>query len=365
MGVIVNVVSGKGGAGKTLLTAVLAEALGRAGKKVLVADLDVFVRGLTALLFFRLDDKITMSDGPTVSDFLRNKSGTPDRNGADGAGIDIDEDAKAAIVRCRSFDVLPCVASVNEIFNFRDVMPDNIEEARNVLSRMLERIPGEYDYIFFDSRAGYDEFIAAAHQIGDCTLCVEESDRISRLTSNNLIAQLSRDADTPIVRVRNKVREEKENNKNIQENNNINYNNYNIIDAGAIPFDTDVMANFGGDAFWTEIDRSVYREALAKSWNIMADALSLPDKLKNGKRVNPIGLHYLERSLSMLSTIGRILFVYGILLALLGLFLTAGDNIINSLTASAGGGNTPLWGIAAGLCGLGLMAGAVMSSGKK
>ena len=357
MGVIINVVSGKGGAGKTLLTAVLAEALGRAGKRVLVADLDVFVRGLTALLFFRLDDRITMSDGPTVSDFLRNKSRSPDKN---GAGIDIDEDAKAAIVRCRSFDVLPCVACVNEIFNFRDVMPDNIEEARNVLSRMLERIPGEYDYIFFDSRAGYDEFIAAAHQIGDCTLCVEESDRISRLTSDNLIAQLSRDADTPIVRVRNKVREQKE---NIQEKNN-NINN-NIIDAGAIPFDTDVMENFGGDAFWAEIDRSVYREALAKSWNMIADALSWPDKLKTGKRVNPIGLRYLERSLSMLSTIGRILFVYGILLALLGLFLTAGDSVIYSLTASAGGGNTPLWGIAAGLCGLCLMAGAVMSSGKK
>ena len=128
------------------------------------------------------------------------------------------------------------------------------------------------------------------------------------------------------------------------------------------------MESFGTERFWTEIRRSVYRESLARAWNLMAEKFSLPDRLASGKRVNPIGWNGLERSLSMLSTTGRILFVYGIALALLGLLLTTGvgNIMIGNLTASAGGGiNLPFWGIGAGLCGLALMAGAVISGGKK
>ena len=47
---IINLVSGKGGTGKSLLTAVLGRALAREGLNVLIIDLDIFVRGLTILL---------------------------------------------------------------------------------------------------------------------------------------------------------------------------------------------------------------------------------------------------------------------------------------------------------------------------
>ena len=47
---VINLVSGKGGTGKSLLTAVLGRALAREGLNVLIIDLDIFVRGLTILL---------------------------------------------------------------------------------------------------------------------------------------------------------------------------------------------------------------------------------------------------------------------------------------------------------------------------
>ena len=252
-------------------------------------------------------------------------------------------------------------------------MPDDPEEAKNILSEILRRIPGEYDYIFLDSRAGYDELIAAAHEISDFTLCVEEADRISQLTSGNLIRQLSRDdIKTPVVCVRNKVRRFRfpasGENLSAPGQDAGQTGNAQAFYIGDIPFDTDVMESFGTERFWTEIRRSVYRESLARAWNLMAEKFSLPDRLASGKRVNPIGWNGLERSLSMLSTTGRILFVYGIALALLGLLLTTGvgNIMIGNLTASAGGGiNLPFWGIGAGLCGLALMAGAVISGGKK
>src|SRR5436305_13904802 len=47
---LISIVSGKGGTGKTLLTAVLGRALAREGLRILLVDLDIFVRGLTILL---------------------------------------------------------------------------------------------------------------------------------------------------------------------------------------------------------------------------------------------------------------------------------------------------------------------------
>ena len=52
---IINIVSGKGGTGKTLLVAVLAELLSRKRAKVLLIDVDIFVRGLTCLLYYQQD----------------------------------------------------------------------------------------------------------------------------------------------------------------------------------------------------------------------------------------------------------------------------------------------------------------------
>ena len=65
---IINVVSGKGGTGKTLLVSVLADILGNSpNAKTLVIDLDVFVRGLTSLLYFHREEKLRISERGKLS----------------------------------------------------------------------------------------------------------------------------------------------------------------------------------------------------------------------------------------------------------------------------------------------------------
>ena len=308
---VINVISGKGGTGKTLLTAVLADMLGSQGVSVLVVDLDIFVRGLTALLYFQNNGslKIVESDEKTVSDFFKNRFDCIDINRA------------TAISRYRCFDVLPSVASVNDILEFKDIMPNSIEDANKVLSNLLESIPDVYEYIFLDSRAGYDELIAATHQISDFSLCIEEDDDISMITSENLITQLKIDNDQQILRIKNKTRQIDSKSGSMG-----------LTFAGSIPFDSDVMNSFGTPHFWDDISRSLYKEALATTWNSVAKKMRLGTYLPEGKRVSPLGSTRLERRLSMFSSVNRVLYVYGIIITVLSsLVAIGGANLIHDM----------------------------------
>ena len=51
---IINIISGKGGTGKSLITAVLGRLLAQEGASVLLIDYDMFVRGLTHFFYLLL-----------------------------------------------------------------------------------------------------------------------------------------------------------------------------------------------------------------------------------------------------------------------------------------------------------------------
>lgn len=310
---IINIVSGKGGTGKTLLSAVLADILGNAGKMVLVIDLDIFVRGLTTLLYFQKNEslKVIESDNLSVSDFLIKE---------------FRDDKELSISRYRCFDVLPSVDSVDKILNYRDIMPNSIKKTKDILFFLLSKInlKYDYDYIFLDSRAGYDELVAAAHEVSDFSICVEEDDNISMITSENLIAQLKNDSKKPVLRIKNKVR------KHLQEEYNISLG---ISFIGDIPFDTDVMNSFGTESFWEDINKSMYKEALINVWNSLAKKMDLDIQIKN-KRISPLISKKFEKRLSMLSTINRIIFLYGIVITLLSFFIaTNGADFLKDILA--------------------------------
>lgn len=296
---IINVISGKGGTGKTLLTAVIAELLSNKGYKVLVIDLDVFVRGLTTLLYFQKNQtlKIAKEDELTVADFFKFK-------GEQGYG------RKLSICRYRAFDVAPSVPYVNETLIFKDIMPNSVDEAISILNALLNYIPNEYEFVFLDSRAGYDELISATHHVSDFSLCVEEADNISRSTSENLIAQLKKDdLRKQIFRVTNKAREI------YNEQDSLGFEN-----IGSIPFDTDVLNSFGTKNFWNEVGRSLYKDSLVKSWNLLANKMDLDVRLEE-KRTGPLGMQKVEKRISMLSTFSRINFIYGIIIVILSFYL--------------------------------------------
>jgi len=305
MATIINIISGKGGTGKTLLTAVFAEMLGNAGAKVLVVDLDVFVRGLTALLYYQRNKslKITDMDCSSVSEFFRQKGQI--------------KNEKAFISKYSSFDVFPSVLSVVEKLNFRDVMPNSFCEAVNILYSILDTIPKDYEFIFLDSRAGYDELIAASHSVSNFSICIEEDDDISMITSKNLIAQLDSESfpemeSKQIFRIRNKTRQ------NVySEDNQLS----DLFFLGSIPFDTDVMNSFGTDYFWEDIGKSLYKEAAIEVWNNLAERMELSVKLMS-RRISPLGSKKIDKRISMLSSKNRVLFSYGILMASVSLIFT-------------------------------------------
>lgn len=298
---IINIISGKGGTGKTLMTAVLADMLGNKGAKVLVIDLDVFVRGLTTLLYFQNNESIRIigNDEKSVSDYFINRNNPSAHS-----------NKKIAIHRYRSFDVIPSVAAVNELLNFHDIMPNNVEEAEKVLNQILSSVTQEYDFIFLDSRAGYDELIEATHRLSDFSICIEEDDEISMITSENVMEQLKRNSkEKQILRVTNKGRSMRIPDEK---------NSYGISFVGYIPFDADVMNSFGTKRFWDTIGHSIYKELLIDIWNVITKKMELEYSLRSN-RISPISSKKLEKQITMLSSSYRILFLYGILLTFLGL----------------------------------------------
>lgn len=302
---IINVISGKGGTGKTLLTCVLADMLGNTPDcSVLVVDLDVFVRGLTSLLYFHREEKLHIArEGElTVSNFFISKLKLN--------LLDINPNLTLAIAKYRSFDVMPAVPRIDEMLNFQDIAPNTRDEAKSILEKLLSNIPDTYRFVILDSRAGYDELIAATHELSDVSICVEEPDAISRVTADNLISQLKKDIRTPLFRLINKA-------GGILSEEDLDRKNRSVTDLGVIPFDMDVLQSFGAKDFWDQITRSLYRSALARAWNRLSLKLQFEVELKTS-RFSPIASEFFEAKIARFNSIQRLLFLQGIIISLLG-----------------------------------------------
>lgn len=320
---IINLVSGKGGTGKTLFSAVLAEMLGSNGYETLVVDLDTFVRGLTSLLYVHKKGALNLTDQNqfTVSDIFMDKGRIFHKRSFDkftneqvlfsreGKGYAF-EDKRIAISRYLSFDVVPSVSRVDKILDFRDLMPDTKDEALSILNELIAFIPEKYDFIILDSRAGYDELIAATHMVSDFSICIEEEDDISKITTENLIRQLENDSDSPLFRVVNKARSSQSFEELTKTSS--------ITELGRIPFDMDIMKGFGGSQFWEETQKSLYKSALGHVWNNLCAKISINKKV-NINRVSPFGSDKVESKLQMFSLRDRIVFFYGLLIGIVGL----------------------------------------------
>lgn len=309
---VINIVSGKGGTGKTLLTAVLAEMLGNQGSTVLVVDLDVFVRGLTSLLYFHKKEKINLVDENEISvaDFFIDKG-----------NLDLSGKSRIAVSKYRSFDVAPSVSRVDEILKFTDLMPDSKSEAISLLNELLSKVSKRYEFILLDSRAGYDELVAASHYVSDVSICIEEEDSISRITSDNLVNQLKEDSDNSIFRLINKA----------------NSTGYlaskpsSVEYIGSVPFDMDVMKSFGTKFFWDDISKTIYKKEIAHSWNALSNKLGWNTTVDDF-RPTPFGSDKVEKKLQFFQVKDRIILVYGLIIGFSGVLYPLVDyNQINQL----------------------------------
>jgi len=299
---IINIVSGKGGTGKTLMNAVLADFLGLGGISVLVIDLDISVRGLTALLYFHKGESLSLIDKSqfSVAELFVKKVQEQDSSNIKKLGIS----------RYNRFDVLPAVSRIDANLNFNDILPASKEEAVRIIKSLLDMVPHDYDLILLDSRAGYDEMVAATHNLSNASVCVEEDDSISKITSDNLIRQLKNDSDNPVFRLTNKSRQNEESSTSYNEN-------LGVTDLGKIPFDIDVMNSFGAKNFWEEIPRTIYRSGLITVWNRLMNKMELNWHLTD-TRISPLSSQRIEKSFGALSWKDRIFMLYGLMITGLG-----------------------------------------------
>jgi len=302
---VINIASGKGGTGKTLFCASLADLLGNRGLNILIVDLDFFVRGLTTLLYFHKKEALFLVDEEqvTVSDIFVNKSDHKDFEKLD-----------LGIIRYRSFDVLPAVSRVDELLNYDDIMPDNIDIAEELLEKLIAKIPNKYDLVIFDSRSGYDELIAGIHSKSSVTLCIEEEDQISKITADNLIKQLQKGSNTPLFRLINKAR-------NIENEIDLEKRNRSINEIGPIPFDIDILKSFGEYGFWENIRSSLYISGVIKAWNKLCVKMSYNFELDDS-RMSPLPSSGLEKRLSLFGKYDRVFLVYGLLASFFGMALS-------------------------------------------
>lgn len=294
----INIISGKGGTGKTLLCASLAELLGNQNVRVLVVDMDFFVRGLTSLLYYHRGESLQIIEKSELSSLdLFNREYSSKSTGVSDLGI----------YQYRSFRVLPSVSRIDEKVKLDGLVAKDRSSLKQDLKRLIDKVPKEFDYVFFDSRAGYDELISATCDLSDLSICVQEEDNISDITAENLIKQLE-DIEAPIFRMVNKLR---------------NVSNYEQLEEkdkdgvsfiGSVPFDMDVLNSYGEQTFWEEISRSLYKQAVSRSWNILDTKMRLGQKL-HFKRYSPIGSDFIESKLSGISAINRVLVIMGFMMS--------------------------------------------------
>lgn len=304
---IINIVSGKGGTGKTLFSATLAHILGDSRQKVLVIDIDIFVRGLTTLLYHKDNSSLQMIEKNkiSVSEFI-------ERCMKLNSNLNSIKNLNISTTRYQNFDIAPAVNHVTEIIEYKNIMPDSFEQCHTILNKIVENVENNgYDIIIFDSRAGYDEMILATHMVSDFSICVEEDDPVSRVTSDNLIQQLSHNSKKQCLRLINKSRNTKNTNETLK---------HDLRFIGEIPFDMDVMDLFGTTIFWRKLPETLYYQNVIESWNRLSAKMNIKLYL-NKSRISPMFSKVIEKKFGLFSSFKRILILYSLIVGLSMLFM--------------------------------------------
>ncbi len=270
---LMNVVSGKGGTGKSLLSAVLGRLLAQEGARVLLVDLDVFVRGLTYFFYTFRQERRVLTDGWVIADVLSVRH----------HGKDKEDHRSVGITRFFEVDLIPAVADIEEQLVF-NVDEGQLERVTHFFEDLRRGKFGDFDYVIVDNRAGVDDLILHCSRHADLTLAVAESDPIARNTNSNLLRHLREGVARKIYTIINKVkflRTARDYERAMEALR----GDFEIL--GQIPFDLDLFEAFGTRAFWSSVSTTTYAFGLAEAWNKLAkrEALSHHIDMSRFKRL--------------------------------------------------------------------------------
>lgn len=294
----ISIVSGKGGTGKTLLSAVLGRTLAKDGHKILLVDFDIFVRGLSILLsgYYRIQDNVNKS---TVTELLYENH----------------ENEDLAIGRFMECDFLPATHDIGEPINFKESF--FLEEKFFDLNFGRFKAQCEvlnYDIVIFDCRAGVDNGIIQICKHSDVILSVAEDDDVCIQANTNLINYLRfNEKARNIYTIINKGR--RLTSLSEVKKSNLARIDFNCI--GIIPFDMEVMQDFGKDRFWNTIGETLYLRALVYSWNTLSQRTNLPEI--STSRLDLPSFLFLSKRQGRFNVFERMMRVYAIMLSVIGL----------------------------------------------
>jgi len=304
---LMNVVSGKGGTGKSLLSAVLGRLLAQEGAKVLLVDLDVFVRGLTYFFYTFRQERRVLTDGWVIADVLSVRHQDNDETAQKDAGI----------TRFFEVDLIPAVADIEEQLVFT-LDERQLENVTGLFEDLRQGKFGEFDYIIVDNRAGVDDLILHCSRHADLTIAVAESDPIARNTNSNLLRHLRDGVARKIYTIINKVkflRTARDYERAMEALR----GDFDIL--GQIPFDLDLFEAFGTRAFWSSVSTTTYAFGLAEAWNKLAKREALAHHIDMSRfrrlRIWPGG----NRVPTFLAQVERFSIIAGIVSILAYIFL--------------------------------------------
>lgn len=281
---IISVISGKGGTGKSLFTAVLGNCLSKEHCKVLLVDMDIHVRGLTILL----SKYIGIEKGMTVTDCLEKR----------------EKENNFVTYRFQECEILPAVQDINQPLK-KGIESESIEF---FLRKLHDFVYGKYDIVLLDCRSGLDDSLVNIVKNCDYIISVSEDDDVCLQSNLNLINYLRyKENINNIYTVINKGRR-------ISKKNDIDKKLNNIFDfncIGVIPFDEEIMDDYGKDRFWLTVYHTLYFYGLVKFWNSFREKTSIRFSINEDRHSsNPKKILY--------NNMSRLFKMYGYSLIIIG-----------------------------------------------
>ena len=162
---VIALVSGKGGVGKTVITANIGRELAKLGKKVLLIDMDTGLRNLDIIL--GVEDRIVYD----ITDVL---------NGA--------AELSAVLVKCPKFSGVMFLPA-SQTKTHEDISAE-------LLQGLVERLRSEYDYILLDSPSGVGQGFRNSTLASDLAVVVATPDKCSIRDADKVLLELEQIAAT-------------------------------------------------------------------------------------------------------------------------------------------------------------------------
>lgn len=253
---IISVISGKGGTGKSLFTAVLGNCLSKEQCKVLLVDLDIHVRGLTILL----SKYIGAGEGMSVTDCLENNRKT----------------GKFAVYRFQECEILPAVIDISHPL-VKDIEGIAVDD---FLERLFAYTRNQYDVVLLDCRSGLDSTLVTIAKKSDFIISISEDDDVCLHSNLNLVTYLRYveriDNIFTVINKGRRIRSKEDMENKIDAV-------YDFSCIGLIPFDETIMEDYGKDRFWLTVYDTLYFYGIVKFWNAFRERASISYSINEDK----------------------------------------------------------------------------------